>query len=72
MITYDYECKKCGTQYEVDQKLTDDKLTENECPKCNSITPCKRIITKMNFKLLGGGWADMSYCNNVEICDKLM
>lgn len=32
MPTYEYECKKCGDNFEVFQQMTDTRL--KECPKC--------------------------------------
>ncbi len=32
MPTYDYECTKCGHEFEAFQKMNDEKLTH--CPKC--------------------------------------
>lgn len=32
MPTYDYQCKKCGHDFEVFQRMTDNPL--EECPKC--------------------------------------
>jgi len=40
MPTYDYECTKCGHEFEFFQKMTDKTLSE--CPKCGS--QVKRLI----------------------------
>ncbi len=45
MPNYDYECMKCGKQFEVFQSMKDAKLTE--CPDLN----CKGIVKR----LLGTG-----------------
>ena len=40
MPTYDYECTKCGNEFEVFQKMTDKHLSK--CPKCHG--KVKRLI----------------------------
>ena len=45
MSKYDYQCETCETEYELIQDMNDDKFTEHECPKCDSIQPCKRLIS---------------------------
>jgi len=65
-ILYEYECCECGTVMEVNQKLTDNKLKELNCPVCKSIKPVKKIITSMNFKLVGRGWGNDGYVNTYE------
>jgi len=40
MPTYDYECTKCGYEFEFFQKMTDKSLTK--CPKCAG--KLKRLI----------------------------
>jgi putative FmdB family regulatory protein len=67
MIVYNYECIECGNQFEVSQRLTDEKLTEYLCHNCHSVMPVKRIITKCNFELKGGGWAKDGYIKNIDI-----
>jgi putative FmdB family regulatory protein len=41
MPTYEYACKACGTQFEVEQKMSDPALTK--CPQCDGAV--KRIIS---------------------------
>ena len=72
MITYEYQCQKCNTEYEAEQRITDEKYTMYMCPECKAIMPCKRIITKTNFILLGSGWAKDDYCTNTETFEKLV
>jgi putative FmdB family regulatory protein len=40
MPTYDYECTKCGHEFEFFQKMTENPLTK--CPKCEG--KVKRLI----------------------------
>jgi putative FmdB family regulatory protein len=42
MPTYDYECRHCGHNFELFQKITDEPL--NKCPKCKKSV--KRLIGK--------------------------
>ena len=70
-VVYQYECKTCETGYEVEQSLKDDKFTEHECPKCESVQPCIRVITGSNFVLVGTCWASDGYWTHKEKMDKL-
>ncbi len=57
MPTYEYECTTCGTQFEREQKITEDPV--KECPECgNSV---KRIISSSSFVLRGSGWYVTDY-----------
>ncbi len=61
MPMYEYQCQKCDTVMEVMQTLKEDKLTTHQCTKCNSEQSVKKIITSMNFQLLGRGWEADGY-----------
>ena len=52
MPTYDYQCQKCGFEFEREQRITDDALTK--CQVCKA--KAKRLISSANFILKGGGW----------------
>jgi putative FmdB family regulatory protein len=67
MIAYQYECLDCGSQFEIEQRLTDNKLTEYLCNECHCIQPVKRIIVKSNFVLLGGGWGKDGYIKDIDL-----
>ena len=41
MPTYEYQCKKCGHQFEAFQSMTDKPL--KKCPECSG--PVKRLIS---------------------------
>ena len=41
MPTYEYECTKCGHDFEIEQRISDDPL--KTCPKCKG--KVKRIIS---------------------------
>lgn len=61
MPVYDYKCKTCENEFEVFQHIKDDKHTVYECPVCKSEQPVVRLITSMNFVLIGRGWASDGY-----------
>lgn len=60
MPTYEYECtnQDCKNTWEQDQSIKDEAI--RECPKCQQQT-AKRLISKSNFVLQGGGWASTGY-----------
>jgi putative FmdB family regulatory protein len=51
--TYDYQCQKCGFEFEREQRITEDAI--KTCPKCKS-RQAKRLLSAPNFILKGGGW----------------
>ncbi len=53
MPTYDYECGKCGFEFEREQRITADPI--KTCPKCKS-RKAKRLLSASGFILKGGGW----------------
>ena len=53
MPTYDYQCQKCGFEFEREQRITEDPI--KTCPKCKS-RKAKRLLSAPNFILKGGGW----------------
>ncbi len=52
MPIYEYECKKCEKIFEVQQKISDDPLSQ--CPDCGS--GVEKLISQSSFHLKGGGW----------------
>jgi len=52
MPIYEYECKKCGHQMEVLQRMSDDPL--KDCPECNK-PEMKKLISAAGFRLSGSG-----------------
>lgn len=58
MPTYDYQCRNCGERFEVEQKITDDVITQ--CAICNG-GPVERLITGGTFVLKGTGWYKTDY-----------
>ena len=53
MPTYEYQCDACSHQFEIEQRITEDKL--KKCPKCNKMK-LVRLVGTGNFILKGGGW----------------
>lgn len=53
MPTYEYACGACSHEFEAQQRITEDPLTD--CPKCSE-PQLKRLIGTGNFILKGAGW----------------
>lgn len=55
MPTYSYECKKCGHEFDIMQRIVDDALTD--CPECKA-KELKKVIKAGDggFALKGKGW----------------
>jgi putative FmdB family regulatory protein len=53
MPTYVYECKTCNEVYEVEQRITDDPLTD--C-RCGAIGSLKRLIQPVGIAFKGSGF----------------
>jgi putative FmdB family regulatory protein len=51
--TYEYRCDACGHEFEIEQRITADKL--KKCPKCKKMK-LVRLVGTGNFILKGGGW----------------
>jgi len=53
MPTYDYQCGKCGFEFERQQRITEDPI--KTCPECKS-RKAKRLLSASRFILKGSGW----------------
>ena len=53
MPIYEYACEKCESEFEVEQRITDEPI--KTCRKCRS-RRVKRLISRTSFSLKGGGW----------------
>jgi putative FmdB family regulatory protein len=53
MPIYEYACDKCSSEFEVEQRITDDPV--KSCPMCRS-RKVRRLISQTSFVLKGGGW----------------
>jgi len=58
MPIYEYQCRKCGHQLEVIQKVSDAPLTD--CPECGA-AELKKVISAAAFRLKGGGWYETDF-----------
>ena len=58
MPFYEYECKACGAQTEVLQKITDKPL--RKCAECGKSTLIK-LVSAPIFRLKGGGWYETDF-----------
>ncbi|MCH2171278.1 zinc ribbon domain-containing protein [Myxococcota bacterium] len=63
MPVYEYACGKCESEFEVEQRITEDPL--KTCPKCRS-RKVKRLISRTSFVLKGGGWYADAYSSSSE------
>ena len=61
MPTYVYECSSCNTQFEADQRITENPLTS--CP-CGSEGTVKRIIQPIAVMFKGGGFHINDYAKS--------
>lgn len=52
MPTYTYKCNECNHQFEVKQKISDDRLTD--CPKCEQQHSLQKILTPSGGFRIGG------------------
>lgn len=59
MPTYEYRCDKCGKNFEVFQKITDDPI--RKCKECGG--DVQRLINGSNFILKGNGWYKTDYAS---------
>ncbi len=53
MPTYEYLCKKCGHEFEREQRITANPI--KTCPECKA-RKVERLISRTSFVLKGGGW----------------
>ena len=53
MPIYEYACEICESEFELEQRITDDPV--KSCPKCRS-RKVKRLISRTSFVLKGSGW----------------
>jgi putative FmdB family regulatory protein len=61
MPIYEYACAKCESEFEVEQRITDDPI--KTCRKCRS-RRVKRLISQTSFTLKGGGWYADGYSSS--------
>ncbi|MCZ6815355.1 MAG: zinc ribbon domain-containing protein [Planctomycetota bacterium] len=44
MPTYEYECKKCGSTFDIFQSIKASPLGKAACEKCGTVRPVRRLI----------------------------
>jgi putative FmdB family regulatory protein len=67
MPIYEYACEKCESEFEAEQRITDDPI--KSCPRCKS-RKIKRLISRTSFVLKGGGWYSDLYSSSGAKKDK--
>jgi len=58
MPTYEYQCKACGKEFELEQRITEKPI--KKCPSCGKFQ-VRRLISNTSFVLRGGGWYSDGY-----------
>jgi len=58
---YEYQCDKCGHEFEREQRITEDPV--KVCPKCRA-KKVRRLISRTAFVLKGGGWYSDLYASS--------
>ncbi len=58
MPIYEYQCKACGHEHEVLQKMSEPPLLH--CPACSQPELIKKI-SAAGFRLKGGGWYETDF-----------
>ena len=61
MPTYEYQCKKCGREFEYQQRMSDPEKTL--CEACGA-EALERMISRTAFALKGGGWYKDLYASS--------
>lgn len=59
MPIYEYVCNRCGYEFEITQKITDEPL--KKCKKCGG--KLQKVISNTSFVLKGTGWYKTDYAN---------
>ena len=63
MPFYEYQCRACGAQVEVMQKINDAPL--KKCPECAK-KQLTRLISAPVFRLKGGGWYETDFMGDKD------
>ncbi len=61
MPIYEYECRDCGEELEIIQKMSEGPL--RKCPSCGALK-LHRKISRSAFHLKGDGWYVTDYAKN--------
>ncbi len=58
MPIYEYQCKACGHELEVIQKISEEPL--QFCPECGQ-PQLTKLVSAAGFRLKGGGWYETDF-----------
>ena len=58
MPFYEYQCRACGEQVEVLQKISDPPL--KKCAACGK-SQLQKLVSAPSFRLAGGGWYETDF-----------
>jgi putative FmdB family regulatory protein len=58
MPFYEYQCRACGAEVEVLQKITEAPL--KKCPECGK-NQLAKLVSAPVFRLKGGGWYETDF-----------
>lgn len=58
MPIYEYQCKACGHELEIIQKISDEPL--KFCPECGK-EELSKLVSAAGFRLKGGGWYETDF-----------
>lgn len=62
-MTYDYACRACGHEWEVEHKVSENPV--KGCPTCAS-QDVYRCCGSTGFQLVGAGWAATGYAKGSQ------
>jgi putative FmdB family regulatory protein len=61
MPIYEYQCEKCGHEFEREQRIVDEPI--KTCPSCKA-RRVKKLISRTSFVLKGSGWYSDLYSSS--------
>lgn len=64
MPIYEFDCARCGHDFERLQKLSDPDPAQ--CPACDSQGTVRRLISAPSFRLAGTGWYETDFKSEGE------
>lgn len=64
MPVYEYQCKKCQDEFELQRKFSDPPV--ESCPKCGEGPVEKLISRSSSFALKGSGWYRTDYAGKAD------
>jgi len=61
MPIYDWQCKGCSKEIEVERRISENDIPPEKCEQCGSTEFTKLISKGTSFNLEGGGWFSDGY-----------